>query len=216
MNEQTTHPRSAHRHPRALFGRMQVYAQNNPRPYAVRALLVLLSLAVLPPLVLSVILFDDWSVLMPVLVGAAVPVVVMGVLMVLLMPWFIRRTLGAWTLPPDTEPGHLLEAKRQLRRGGLHGDEDVNRIARVVAAQAEIKINSPRTINVLGLVAALLFGSLTALTYRLSGPGLDFWFQAGITLVFLSYPLLLGPWAKRYRQRARDFAKLYDARRQKD
>lgn len=213
MNEHTAHPRSARRHPRALFGQLQVYAQNNPRAYAVRAVLVLFLLAVLPPLILCLILLDDGSLLLPVLLGATVPLVVFGALMVLFMPWFVRRTLGTSTLPSDTDPVDLLEAKRQLRRGGLHENDEVNRIARVVATQAEAKINSPKTINILSLLGALAFGTLAVLTYLSTGLTFDFWFRTIFALLFLSYLLFLGPWAKRYRQRARDFAELYDHRR---
>lgn len=212
MNEHTTHPRSARRHPRALFGRLQVYAQNNPRAYAVRASLVILPLALLPPLVLCVILLDDWSLMLPMLLSAAVPALVVCALMALFMPRIIRRMLGTSTLSPDTDPADLLEAKRQLRRGGLHEREEVNRAARVVAAQAESKVNSPKTVNIMGLIGAAFFAVLAALTYTAMGANPSFWFQVAVVLVFLSYPLFLGPWVKRYRQRARDFAELYDTR----
>lgn len=213
MNEHTTHPRSARRHPRALFGQVQVYAQNNPRAYAVRVSLLVFPLAVVPPLVICAILVDGWSSLLPLIAVTAVAAGVMCVVMALVMPSFVRRSLGASTLPPDTDPVDLLEAKRQLRRGGLHENEEVNRVARVVAAQAEAKINSPKTINVLSLLGALAFGAIAILTYLGSGPTFDFWFRTGLTLLFVAYLLFLGPWAKRYRQRARDFAKLYDHRR---
>ncbi|MBQ1082164.1 hypothetical protein [Nocardiopsis sp. B62] len=212
MNEHTTHPRSARRHPRALFGQMQVYAQNNPRAYAVRVMSAVLLMALLPPLVLCVILLDDWTAFVPVLLGAAAPAVVIGALMVWLMPKFLRRTLGTSTLHPDTDPVDLLEAKRQLRRGGLHERDEVNRIARVVAAQAEAKINSPKTVNVLSAVGLVMFGALTIMNYLLSGMDFDFFFTATFTLLFVAYLLFLGPWTKRYRQRARDFARLYDER----
>ncbi|MFE1167443.1 hypothetical protein [Nocardiopsis sp. NPDC058789] len=212
MNEPTTHPRSARRHPRALFGRMQVYAQNHPRAYAVRAVSVALLVGLLPPFVLCVILLDDWASAVPVLLGAAAPVVIMGTLMVWLMPAFLRRTLGTSTLRPDTDPVDLLEAKRQLRRGGLHERDEVNRVARVLAAQAEARINSPRTVNVVSVVGALLFGALATMSYLLDGAGSDFRLTATFTLLFLAYLLFLGPWTRRYRQRAREFARLYDER----
>lgn len=212
MNEHTTHPPSARRHPRALFGQMQVYAQNHPRAYAARVMSVVLLLTLLPPLVLCVILLDDWSSFVPVLIGATAPAVIVGALMVWLMPWFLRRTLGTSILRPGTDPVDLLEAKRQLRRGGLHEREEVNRIARVVAAQAEAKINSPRTVNVLSVAGMLMFGALTIVNYALDGLGFDFLFSATFTLLFLAYLLFLGPWTRRYRQRARDFARLHDER----
>lgn len=209
MNDYTAHPPFRHRHPRALFGRIQIYAQNNPRAYAVRAVLIGFPLFMLP----AILLVGDWRALLPILAGAAVPLAVTGALLILFTPKFMRKTLGTATLAPDTDPVDLLEAKRQLRRGGLHEREEVNRAARVVAAQAEARINSPKTVNVIGLVAAALTGLLTVLGYLVSGLGSDFWFPAVLTLVFLSYPLLLGPWVRRYRQRARDFAELYDNRR---
>ncbi|MER6626036.1 hypothetical protein, partial [Streptomyces sp. NPDC000931] len=72
---------------------------------------VALLVGLLPPFVLCVILLDDWASAVPVLLGAAAPVVIMGALMVWLMPAFLRRTLGTSTLRPDTDPVDLLEAK---------------------------------------------------------------------------------------------------------
>ncbi|MEU3015801.1 hypothetical protein ABZ635_00200 [Nocardiopsis sp. NPDC007018] len=212
MNEHTTHPRSARRHPRALFGRMQVYAQNHPRAYAVRASLILFPVVVLPPLVLCVLVADDWRSAVPALLAGLAPAAVMMALMVWLMPVFLRRTLGTSTLAPGTDPVDLLEAKRQLRRGGLHERDSVNRAARVVAAQAEAGINSPRTVTVISAIGLLLFGTLSVLNLRAHGPGADAVFPLVITLLFLGYVLFLGPWVRRYRQRARDFARLYDER----
>lgn len=213
MNEHTAHPRSAYRHPRALFGRVQIYAQNNPRAYAVRAVLIGFPLFMLPPLLFCVLLIGEWRLLLPLLLGLVVPMVVMGALMILLMPKLMRKTLGTSTLASDTDPVDLLEAKRQLRRGGLHEREEVNRVARVLAAQAEAKVNSPKFVNAMGLLGAAVFAPIAALTYVTSGFGFDFWFRAVFALAFLSYPVLLGPWVKRYRERARDFAGLYDNRR---
>ncbi|WP_017581426.1 hypothetical protein [Nocardiopsis valliformis] len=211
MNEHTTYLRSARRHPRALFGQVQIYAQNNPRAYAVRAVLILLLL--LPPAVLFVGRPEDWPQMLLFLRVAAVPVVVVGAVIILLMPWSVRRMLGGSVLPPDTDPVDLLEAKRQLRRGGLHERQEVNRAARLVAAQAEAKINSPQAITVVSLFGLLGFAFITTVTYLAVGPGADFWLAVSLTLLFLVYMLFLRSWVKRYRQRARDFAEAYDARR---
>ncbi len=212
MNEHTTRPRSAHRHPRALFARMQIFAQNHPRAYAVRVVLIGFPVLVGPPLLLFV-LTGDGRPYLPVLLGAAFPLVVVGALLILFMPRFLRRSLGTSTLAPDTDPVDLLEAKRQLRGGGLHERDEVNRVARVLAAQAEAKVNSPEAVNVAGLIAALLFAVLATLNFMAVGLSFGVWSQLVMALVFLSYPLFLGPWAKRYRQRARDFAGLYDNHR---
>lgn len=209
MNEQTTHLRSARRHPRALFSQMQVYAQNNPRGYAVRASLVIAAAMLLPTVTVFLAVGGDPALLVFPLLGMLVPLVVLCGFLILFM---MRRMLGTSTLPPDTDPVDLLEAKRQLRRGGLHEDESVNRAARVVAAQAEAQVNSPKTINVVSLLGVLLFAGMAVLNYVTEGTGLNFWWQVGMVLLFASYLAFLGPWVKRYRQRARDFAELYDAR----
>jgi Flp pilus assembly protein TadB len=214
MNEPTTYPRSSRRHPRAVFGRIQIYGQNNPRSYAIRCVLVAFpAVALIPSLTVGAVAFDDWRPLMVVLAVMAVSVLVVGALLVLFMPWFVRRTLGTSTLPPDTDPVDLLEAKRQLRRGGLHESDDVNRAARVVAAQAESKMNSPKTVNIFSSLGALFFGALAVLTYLNSGTSFDFWFRTAFALLFVAYLCFLGPWMKRYRQRARAFAELYDSHR---
>ncbi|GAB3732109.1 hypothetical protein [Nocardiopsis nanhaiensis] len=212
MNEHTTHPRSARRHPRALFGQMQIYAQNNPRGYAVRASLVIAAAMLLPMVTVFLAVGGDPALLVFPLVGMLVPLLVLCGFLILFMPRVMRRMLGTSTLPPDTDPVDLLEAKRQMRRGGLHEDEPVNRAARIVAAQAEAKVNSPKAINAMSLVGALLFAGLAVLNYSIGETGLNFWWQVGMALLFASYLVFLGPWAKRYRQRARDFAELYDAR----
>ena len=209
MNEQTTHLRSARRHPRALFSQMQVYAQNNPRGYAVRASLVIAAAMLLPMVTVFLAVGGDPALLVFPLVGMLVPLLVLCGFLILFM---MRRMLGTSTLPPDTDPVDLLEAKRQLRKGGFHEDEPVNRAARIVAAQAEAKVNSPKTINIMSLVGALLFAGLAVLNYAIGETGFNFWWQVGMVLLFASYLVFLGPWAKRYRQRARDFAELYDAR----
>ncbi|WP_017585864.1 hypothetical protein [Nocardiopsis ganjiahuensis] len=95
MNGHTAHPRTARRHPRALFGQMQIHAQNHPRAYAVRAVPVVFPPVLLPPPVFCVILLDNWSQTVPILLGAVVPVVVLGALMVLFVPWLTRRMPGA-------------------------------------------------------------------------------------------------------------------------
>lgn len=104
MNEHTTPPTSAQRHPRALFGRMQIYAQNHPRGYAVRAVFIGFPLLMLPPLVLCAVLIGEWSLLWPMLLGALVPLVIMGAVLIAFMPWFVRRMVGTSTLPPETDP----------------------------------------------------------------------------------------------------------------
>lgn len=214
MNEHTTPPTSAHRHPRALFGRMQIYAQNHPRGYAVRAVFIGFPLLMLPPLLLCTVLIGEWSLLWPMLLGALVPLVIMGAVLIAFMPWFVRRMVGTSTLPPETDPVDLLEAKRQLRRGGLHESDEVNQVARIVAAQAEFKINSPRTLLVVGAIGSVSLAGLALLTYLSQGAGFDFWFRLFLAVLLVVYCLGFLPWVKRYRQRARDFASLYDAHRQ--
>lgn len=204
------------RNPRVLYGGMEIYAQNNPRGYGLWVTLFTFGLLLLTLLPVLLVLTDRPLPVLPLLFAFVVPVLVIGGIMVLAMPMLMRRMLGTAVLPPDTDPVHLLEAKRRLRKGGLHENEDVNRVGRILAAQAEGKFRSPKTIYVMGLVGAVLFAGFALSAYLGSGADFDFWFRAVIALFFAVYPFVLAPWVRRYRRRAHEFAEVYDARQRGD
>lgn len=214
MSEHVSPPTSGRRHPRVLVGRLQTYAQNDPRGYAIRAFPFLLLLSLVVPLLVIGASGADRSFFPSLLLTALVPTVIMGVLMIAFMPWFVRRMVGTSTIPPDTDPVDLLEGKRQLRKGGLHERDEINRAARIIAAQAEAKMNSPKALTVIGAIGFVFFAGFAVLTYLALGPVFSFWFHALFAGLMAFYVLFLAPWLKRYRQRARDFASLYDAREQ--
>lgn len=140
--------------------------------------------------------------------------VVMGALLIALLPRLLRHMVGASILPPTTDPVDLVEAKRQLRRGGLHERDEVNRAARIVAAQAEAKAHSPKTLIIMGVVGSVFFAGLALLAYLAEGAGFSFWLQLSLAVFLMIHCLAWVPWAKRYRRRARDFASRYDVHQQ--
>ncbi|MBR8744557.1 hypothetical protein [Nocardiopsis sp. MG754419] len=215
MNEHATPPTATRRHPRAVFGRIQIYAQNNPRGYALRLFPLVFLAYLLPLLLVCLVLLDDWAVALPLMLAAVVPFTVIALIAVILMPRMMRRMLGTATLPPDTDPVDLLEAKRRLRQGGLHEREEVNRVARIVATQVDSKMNSPKTLVFLGLGAGTLLALWSLLAYLSEGAGADFWFRIVLAVVAVAYTVAFIPVAKRSRQRARDFAALYDSHHKK-
>lgn len=214
MSEHVPPPTSGRRHPRVLIGRIQIYAQNDPRGYAIRAFPFLLLLSLGVPLLVIGASGADRSFFPSLLLCALVPSVIMGVTMIAFMPWFVRWTVGTSTISPDTDPDDLLAGKRQLRKGCLHERDQINRAARIIAAQAETKMNSPKALTGIGVIGFVFFTGFAVLTYLALGPVLGFWFHALFAGLMAFYVLFLAPWAKRYRQRARDFAVLYDAHRQ--
>lgn len=210
MSEHVPPPTSDRRHPRVLFGRLQIYAQNHPRGYAIRIFPFLLLLPLVVSLLMTGASGADWSLFPPLLLGTLVPTMSVGVLMIVFMPWLVRRMVGNSTISPNTGSVDLLEGKRQLRRGGLHERDEVNRAARSIVAQAEAKINSPKAFTVIGAIGFVFFTGVAVLTYLGLGPVFGFWVHALFAGLMASYVLFLAPWAKRYRQRARDFVALYD------
>lgn len=217
MSEQAPAPRTGSRFSDALI-RLQIRNQNEPRragPWLGMLFGLLLFLGMALGLFFGVGAgahdrpFPLRSLFLVALPGAVLGGVIFAVLMVLL----VRRTVRSNPLPVDADPADVRAARKVFRSGEVSGDPEVDRTARILAAQAlEGRFQSPKAI--LYLFGAL--GGLSVLQVVAQYTANDGWtwlaaMHAGLAVLFCVYIAVFYPLAVRQRRRIRAFAAAYDA-----
>ncbi|GAB3732100.1 hypothetical protein [Nocardiopsis nanhaiensis] len=216
MSEQASTPRTGRRFSDALI-RLQIRNQNEPRragPWLGLFFGLLLFLGMALGLFVGVGAgADDRPFPFPVLLFVALPGAALGgALFAVLMVVMVKRTVRSNPLPAEADPADVRAARKVFRSGEASGDPEVDRIARILAAQAlRGRLQSPKAI--LYLFGAL--GGLSVLQVVAQYTANDGWtwlavMYAGLAVLFCVYTAVFYPLAVRQRRRIRAFAAAYD------
>ena len=194
------------------MGRLIVYSQNEPGRYAFRMSVVIAVLTVALWALTFVLLLRDWGFSTADLLffgGGVVVMIGASALGGFVTARTTRRAVKGRPVPPDSDPARVQAAQRQIVRGVLHQDAEVNRIGGILAEQYDDASPSPRSVIVLGAVLVLIQAANTALSYDGSTLAVLY-----VVLAIVMAVVFLGlmPLTLRRRQRGvRRFRELYDS-----
>lgn len=189
------------------MGRLTVYSQNNPEQLGFRMALVMAVLTVGGFLFGFLSAAGGFSTAALLIVGGGA-VVMTGVsaLAGFLGARVVRRRVNGRPVPPDSDPARVQAAQRQIVRGVLHQDAEVNRIGRILAGQHDTS-GLPKGMLVAAVPAVLIAASTALLAYDGSPLAL---FNVLMVILVVVFLVVLVPLTMRRQRGVRRFRELYD------